>query len=352
MDAWKYLEDYESNSYIDVEACRKLLFETNEVSQIKDYLDQILRTLKSGNVEIIKEAKSIALPLSYRLSIDDTSNNYRISSKINSEIFKLENPELSKCISDEIKHLIFKTLKIRYDGLRILEKQIDLDLKRFAKELDDDWYIYGRVKELFSIYLKLYKFKKNKKKPKKKTDKIKHGISNTLRKFEKNVHYRLNSIEKKLHDYETEYFIWIIPDLIAVTFQQSIKSNHTRNLGSLKSKYKSINNRLIEECPFEIFYGPSYSTKWHINRLVTYGLWNFKNYQIPMELFIRTDFDYFIGYANYWRYKGINLFAGSHTDKTDKNKKDLIKRIYMCVSFSEVQEMLYKEIKTGQLELF
>ncbi|MEX0811588.1 MAG: hypothetical protein WD048_05170 [Chitinophagales bacterium] len=352
MDIWKYLHDIEINKKVDIEACRKLIFNTTEVYQVKEYLDDILRDLKFGKTRVIDEARSVALPISYRLSLDDTSSDYRISSKINTEIFRLENPKLSKSISDEIKNLIFKSFKIRYSGLKILENQIVFDLSKFSTKLDDEWHSYGRVKEIFSIYYKLFRFKIHDKQPKKKSDEVYKGITGVLQTFEENVCIRLNDHVEDIKSYDTQQVMWIVPDLIAITIQLSIKSDHTRNLGSLKSKYKSVNKKLKEEYPLEIFYGPSYSNKWHINRLVSYAFWNFKNYMIPIELFIRTDFDYFIGYANYWRYKGVHLFAGTHKDSTSKSKKMLINKIHECNSFYEVQNMLYREIKSGQLELF
>jgi len=71
---------------------------------------------------------------------------------------------------------------------------------------------------------------------------------------------------------------------------------------------------------------------------------------VAIELFVRTDFDYFIGYGNYWRYKGIDLFAPSSREN-DAFRRQFVKRVRACRSFLDVQEMLLKDITSGQISI-
>jgi hypothetical protein len=127
----------------------------------------------------------------------------------------------------------------------------------------------------------------------------------------------------------------------------------SRNIGAAKSRYRAVFRKLLKEVPVAPYYGPSYSSEWHMNRMVIYLETTFEHLnRLPLELFIRTDLDYFIGFGNYWRYKGINLFASSKSlDKTGY-KRNFNRKIRRCQNFSEVQRLMFEEVSKGQLELF
>ena len=155
-------------------------------------------------------------------------------------------------------------------------------------------------------------------------------------------------------DYSREDVKWVLPDLLASTVQFRDTLVHTKNLGVLKQKYKAIFGYLERELSARevmVYFGPAYSKKWHMNRMVFYTLCTPQFMRVPMEVFVRTDRDYFIGYANYWRYKNVELLASSSPDDI-KRRSAFIRELKSCTDFRQVQELVFRQATSGQLCLF
>ena len=157
---------------------------------------------------------------------------------------------------------------------------------------------------------------------------------------------------QRQHEYCGEDINWIIPDLIGVSIQFSHAFVRNHNLGTSKRRYLGVFNELARNINADIYYGPSFSEKWHINRLVCYVLFTRGNHiRLPTEIFIRTEYDYNIGYANYWRYKGVSLLETTQKEGVRK-RAELLREIKACKEYSEVQELIFREVTSGQLCLF
>jgi len=348
------ISKYESGFIVDNYKAQLVLSNCKTIAQIKEYLENILYELKKSNYDIIDEAKNVAIPLSYRLALDDTSSNYRISSEIKEELYKLEFSEkFRKCVKDEIDWICETAFGFSYYSINQLLEDVYEDLQLFSNSLNGNWFVYGRSKNISSILSKLAKFKNESKRPKDKSEETKELINKVLTRFENNISLRMeNELSTKIMTYSFNDVKWLITDLVAFTIQLKEGDLKKRNLGSAKATYKSVLNKMLLIFPNEIFFGPSYSNNWHMSRMVCYIEYKVgSSIKIPFELFIRTDYDYYVGYGNYWRYKDINLFLASSQENEDSRLK-FNRMVRDFKRFEEVQEALFKEITTGQLDLF
>jgi hypothetical protein len=349
------ISEYEASFITDNYKAQIVISNSESIKDIKFYVENILHELRNGNKQVINVAKNVALPLSYRFAIDDTSCNYRISSEIKEEIFRLEfsDKEL-KSIEEEIDWLCQSGFGFSYMAMDGLLESIFDDLKGFTHSLSEKWYVYGRVKTTSSILAKFFRFKIEKKMPKDTSIETKENINLILSQFEKQVAMRLLYNDTIVYKpYKFEQLKWILADFVAFTIQLKEDNNiKNRNLGSAKSKYKSVFKKFLELFPNQVFFGPSYSNSWHINRMVSYIEYKAgSSIKIPFELFIRTDYDYFVGYGNYWRYKEIDLFTTSNKEN-ETSQKAFNNRVKKYKTFSEVQNAIFEDVTTGQLDLF
>lgn len=356
MSILKKIAEYESSFVTNNYGAQIVISKSKSIDDIKNYIETIFTELANGNKNVLEEAKSIALPLSYRFAIDDTSNNYRISSELKEEIFRNEFPqELIACIDEEMNWLCETAFGFSYFAIDGLLESIHDDLKIFTASLPENWSVYGRSKSISSILGKFSRFRFGKKGPKDKSETTRKTIDLVLTQFEQNLGLRLSDANalNEIKAYNFSSLKWLLPDFIAFTIQLKEDNNiANRNLGSAKSKYKSVFNKFIKVFPNQIFFGPSYSDLWHINRMVCYIEYKVgSSIKIPFELFIRTDYDYFVGYGNYWRYKGIDLFFSSNKE-TQSSQKEFNKRVKSYSTFSEVQDAIFEDVTTGQLDLF
>lgn len=356
MSILSKISQFESSFTTNSYEAQLIVSRSETIDDIKLYIEKIYSSLKKGDCRVLKEAKSVAMPLSYRLALDDTSNNYRISSVLKEQIYRTEfSKELISCIDEEIDWLCQTAFGFSYKFIDGLLDSIFDDLNAFSKNLQGDWFVYGRSKNISSILAKFSKFRNKNKLPKDKSEDTMLLIDSVLDMFEKHIELRLLNRSNNLHltPYKFSDLKWLLPDFVAFTIQ--LRENHnitSRNLGSAKSKYKSVYKKFLEIFPNQVFYGPSYSNSWHINRMVCYIEYKVgSSIKIPFELFIRTDYDYFVGYGNYWRYKGIDLFIASNKEK-EISKKEFNKKVKNCKTFSEVQHTIFDDITTGQLDLF
>lgn len=356
MSILSKISEFESSFMTNNYGAQVIVARSENIDDIKRYIETIFNSLKEGNISVLEEAKSVALPLSYRFALDDTSNNYRISSFLKEEIYRIEFPKnVVDCIDEEIDWICQTAFGFSYKSIDGLLESIFDDLNIFSNNLLGNWYVYGRSKSISSILAKLSKFRSKKKLPKNKSDSTLQLIDSILDRFERHIKLRLlnGNNNVNLTPYQFSDLKWLIPDFVAFTIQLREEDHiSNRNLGSAKSKYKSVFNKFLKVFPSQVFFGPSYSSSWHINRMVCYIEYKVgSSIKIPFELFIRTDYDYFVGYGNYWRYKGIDLFIASNQEKAT-SKKEFNKKVKNCKSFSEVQETIFYDVTTGQLDLF
>jgi hypothetical protein len=349
------VSEYESTFITNNYKAQIVISNSESIKDIKYYIENVLRELRNGNKDLINDAKNVALPLSYRFAIDDTSSDYRISSEIKEELFRLEfSEEELKSIEEEVDWLCQSAFGFSYMAMGGLLESIFDDLKIFTESLTENWYVYGRIKNISSILAKFSRFRNEKKMPKDRSIETKQNIDLILNQFEKQVAMRLLYNDTVVYKpYKFEHLKWLLADFVAFTIQLKEADNiKNRNLGSAKSKYKSVYKKFLQLFPNQVFFGPSYSNSWHINRMVCYIEYKAgSSIKIPFELFIRTDYDYFVGYGNYWRYKEIDLFTTSNKEN-ETSQKEFNKKVKKYKSFSEVQNAIFNDVTTGQLDLF
>ncbi len=211
---------------------------------------------------------------------------------------------------------------------------------------------YGRRKTPYSIFEKLTKYAVNRKSLKVRG--LNHSVSlcSTLNKFASNILNRMASSSCSYFNYRTEDIQYVLPDLLAATVQFPSSFVRDMNLGATKRRYLGVYNELKENLKAHIYWGPDYSDKWHINRLVFYALFKEKRkIRIPVEVFIRTDYDYYIGYANYWQYKGVSLLRDA-SPNGQKKRAEFLNRVKKCQTYEQVQELVFQQVHIGQMALF
>lgn len=354
---WTLISDCEENYDIDFVRCRQIIDQNGTIANVRCYLESVLSRLEEGDREAIGEAWSVAVPLAYRLAIDDTATGYRIASRLKEAAMWMVYPKILSCIRDEIEWLCKSACGAGYSELRDVQKDIYDKLTTFSLSLDGQWRVYGRRKCISSILGKLAQLNSGNKLPKNTSPKVLHRMEVLLAQFQEQVSQRMVGDHRPKRPYEFSDVKWLLPDLLAFTLQLTEKSDSNRNLGSAKSRYKSVYRKLSKHFPAHVFFGPSYSMAWHMNRMVCHLEYPATASPsvvispcVAIELFVRTDFDYFVGYGNYWRYKGIDLFTPSSLE-SDASRQQFVQQVRACRSFVDVQDMLLKEITTGQLSL-
>jgi hypothetical protein len=348
---WTLISECEETHSIDFVRCRQIIDQNDTIAGVRSYLDSVLSRLEEGDRGAISEAWSVAVPLAYRLAIDDTANGYRIASRLKEAAMWAAYPEILSCVGDEIEWLCKSACGTGYSELRNVQKDICDKLTTFSRSLNGQWRVYGRRKSISSVMAKLAKLNSGNKLPKNTSPEVLHRMNGLLVQFQEQVSQRMAGYHCQKRPYEFSDVKWLLPDLLAFTLQLTEKSDSNRNLGSAKARYISVYRKLCEQFPARVFFGPSYSRAWHMNRMVCHLEYPVAASScVAIELFVRTDFDYFVGYGNYWRYKGVDLFApSSRENKT--SRQQFIRRVRECRSFSDVQEMLLKEITTGQISI-
>jgi hypothetical protein len=77
---------------VDNYKCAMFVNSAKSLDDIINYVNNIIKLLKSDNVSCVNEALQVTLPIIYRLALDDTSNNCRIASLIKELSCKLLYP--------------------------------------------------------------------------------------------------------------------------------------------------------------------------------------------------------------------------------------------------------------------
>ena len=349
---WALISDCEEIHSIDFVRCRQIIDQSATIAGVRSYLESVLSRLEEGDRGVIGEAWSVAVPLAYRLAIDDTANGYRIASRLKEAAMWADYPEILSCVGDEIEWLCKSACGTDYSELRNVQKDICDKLTTFSRSLNGQWRVYGRRKCISSILGKLAQLNSGNKLPKNTSPEVLHQINGLLVQFQEQVSQRMAGDHRLKRPYEFSVVKWLLPDLLAFTLQLTEKSDSNRNLGSAKARYRSVYRKLCEQLfPAHVFFGPAYSKAWHMNRMVCHLEYPVTASScVAIELFVRTDFDYFVGYGNYWRYKGIDLFAPS-TRENKTSRQQFIRGVRECKSFSDVQEMLLNDITKGQLSI-
>lgn len=338
---------------LDAKLCRLVIARCHSVADLRNYLENVLLRLERREAAIVREAWSVAIPLAYRLALDDTSRGYRIGSRLKEAALWAAYPQLMECVELEVDWLCKSAYNVTYAALGTAQEKIHAQLTEFQARLEGDWRVYGRRKSIGSIFEKLFRYHSGEKTPKNDSSPGLNRMALFLAQFEGQVAQRLSGEHRGKREYDHSEVKWLLPDLLAFTLQLKESGHELRNLGSAKAKYKAAFAVLRQHFAGCAYFGPSYSSAWHMNRMVCH--WEYPVGEsappIALELFVRTDFDFFVGYGSYWRYKGVDLFAASNEEGASARRR-FVSRIRACKSFSDVQEMLFTEITTGQLSLF
>lgn len=351
MRLWDVYHSIQHRYPIEVEGCKGIVASARSVQDIRVQVEAILSDCRAGDKAALRKVWGIALPLSYRLALDDTAKNYRIASALKESAMLLEYSELMRAVAMEMEWLCQTAFGMGYSEMGGINQWLFLQLERIADELEGDWFVYSRQKTVSSILQKLSQYHHGEKLPKDKSPELISGMHAALAQFERQVEARLHQDPHDYKPYDFNVIKWLLPDLMAYTIQMHENEGGSRNLGSAKAKYQGVYSQL-RAIKMSAYYGPSYSSSWHMNRMVCYlqDNWNSSVYYAA-ELFVRTDLDYFIGFGNYWRYKRINLFTRSASEQV-KNRREWIRRVKDFRQFEEVQNLLFEEVSSGQLALF
>ncbi|OJV16393.1 MAG: hypothetical protein BGO21_26200 [Dyadobacter sp. 50-39] len=348
-ELWELVSKTEDAFPIDPVGCRAVLRQANSSTDVRNYLVGILRQLETNDLAVIPEVWRVAIPLAYRLGLDDSSSGFHIASRLRDAAICLAYPTTMKNFKDELDWVYESACGIKYSQLNVLDVEFSQTMSDFLSGYKENWKIYSRIKTASSILSKLAAFHTGKKKPKAQENyKVSDSdIQAFLHQFSRQFQSRMNG--SPISDpYDLSVLKYILPDCIAFTIQLS----ESRQIPTIaKQKYEQI-FKDFSVIPSEIYFGPAYSQSWHINRLTSHFLCTFSGgLKIPIELFIRTDLDYYIGYSNYWLYKGIQLYYS-----TDRQKKiyqtNFIRQVRKCRSFEEVQSLIFRDLVSGQLDIF
>lgn len=331
--------------------CLDILYGARAVGDITEYVSLILSKLEHNDHSAVDEALHVALPLVYRLGLDDSSGNARIASAIKDKCCTLRYPAFYKALENEINDVCISYCHTTFNKCGEYVKELVDETSSCVRSIAIPFKVYGRRKSPYSIFEKLVRYSKKDKHLKDNNSQRSVSLRLFLEKFEDNIIATLNGSQRK-HDLWGDDINWIIPDLIGVTVQFSHTFVRNQNLGASKRRYLRVFCELARNIKAHIYYGPSFSEKWHINRLVFYALFTREsNIRLPAEIFIRTGYDYNIGYANYWRYKGVSLLEATHAEGVRK-RAELLRELKACEDFSQVQDLIFREVTSGQLCLF
>lgn len=336
--------------------CDDIIRSAKSPNEVRQYIRGVLRKLREGRNDLVSEALNVAMVLAYRLALDDSSANERLGSSIKEACCRALHPEFYKALSDEIALIAQSRYRVKYARLSTHLGRILAQLKVAADAVSGlRFTTYGRVKTAYSIFEKLCAYADGRESLKDPSAELENSLFSTLNKFGCNVLMRMSHSGSVVADYSTEEIEWILPDLLAATIQYDgpVRGPDAfvdgANLGATKRRYRWLYRRLIEANGCEVYMEPHWSARWHINRLVFYAYFCPTNkIRLPVEVFIRTTYDYCIGYANYWRYKGISL-RGDESDVCDAERERLLVRIKGCASFGDVQRLVLEEAKRGLL---
>jgi len=345
-----YIPEY-SNANIDYIKCKDIVYNSNSLNDVRNYVNSIYNKLLRSEQEVINEALNVTIPIIYRLSLDDSSNNYRIASAIRNKAFKLLYPKFYDALIEEIDYLCYRYFNCSYDSLNTIINDISSQYEFNLKNSNLKYIIYFRLKSPLSIFDKLYKYYENKKDLKISDNNITNELNNLLNTFSLNVLNRMLNKNVSTEYGNSNILLWALPDLIAFTIQFDQDFIKGKNLGVAKNKYKSVYNKIFKITNSTVYYGPSFSEKWYMNRLYFYSMLLQSGNKIPYETFIRTNYDYYIGYSYYNRYKNISLLIHPKEEQK-KYKIFIVNNIKHCSKFEEVQELLYKEINNRDWLLF
>ncbi len=126
---WTLISDCEENNDIDFVKCRQVIDQSGTITNVRCYLERVLSRLEEGDREAISEAWSVAVPLAYRLAIDDTSTGYRIAAQLKEAAMRVDYPEIFLCIEDEIEWLCKSACGASYSEL----SDVQIILHRFTR---------------------------------------------------------------------------------------------------------------------------------------------------------------------------------------------------------------------------
>jgi hypothetical protein len=339
------------SSNFDAGRCRWVVNHCRSVAELLEYLEKVLGRLRVDGSSGVEEAWTVAIPLAYRLSVDDTSHGYRIGAALKDAALRASHPRLMECIDLEMDWMCKSAYNVRYSELQSVHETIADQLSDCRNELEGQWRVYGRIKSIGSTFEKLARYYTGQKRPKADPRASLVPLPVFLDQFAEQVSERLMGNHRGKQGYSGSDVRRVLPDLLAFTLQLKESARERRNLGSAKARYKGV-FRCLEAClPGEAYFGPAYSSAWHMNRMVCHWGFPVNDRAIGLELFVRTDFDFFVGYGSYWRYKGIDLFSSAADDRCAARKR-FVSNLRTCGSFRDVQELLLREINSGQLTLF
>jgi hypothetical protein len=356
---WSVIKYFECEYEVDELKCSELVEKLQSVVAIEKYLTSLKVKLNSAmnsdamlnekHEELVEEAWSVAIPIAYRFAIDDTARNFRIGSELKELTMRLVFPNEINAFEKELNNICSAALGISYQSLEREHAKLKLGLENFASKLPEKWRVYGRIKNPSSILNKFYKYKIGQKKTKPHDKSEAENIDLLIERLEENIKLSLEPEktepdQNKSNPYNFETLKWLLPDLLAFTIQMEEEEDSKKNLGANKSKYRKVYRLLEKENICHIYYGPDYSTKWHMNRMVCYLEVDLDLLtRIPCELFIRTDVDYFIGFGLYWIYKDTGPFMEyKHTSK--KFQEWFISESKKCKNFDEVKQILLNDV--------
>lgn len=220
---WTLISNCEETYSIDFIGCRQVIDQCCTIAGVRSYLESVVSRLENGDRGVIGEAWSVAVPLAYRLAIDDTASDYRIASRLKEAALWADYPEILSSVEDEIDWLCKTACGESYSELRNVQKDIYDKLTAFSRSLNGQWHVYGRRKCISSILGKLAQLNSGNKLPKNTSPEVLHQINGLLVQFQEQVSQRMAGDHRLKRPYEFSAVKWLLPDLLAFTLQLTEK---------------------------------------------------------------------------------------------------------------------------------
>jgi hypothetical protein len=318
-------------------------------ADVSAYVHQIVDRAEKGDHSAAEEALHVALPLVYRLGLDDSSSDDRIAARIQDVACKILMPDLHGAAVSLLEE-IMRGAGLSYATCQLALSEFMSETRMLAGRVSEDCHVYGRVKSPIAVFLKFYRYLMGEKKPKGPSPSSREASLYAID-FLDTLACRMGGDVAPSPRLDLDALSFLLPDLVGVTTQFGNSFGNSR-LGIARRRYHTVLRIFDNQPSFVRKRGPFFSRHWHMNRMAFHVLFGSSTGEaVPVELLVRTDLDYFLGYANYWRYKNIQLLDPPGSERRTR-RLEQIAALRACRHFSEVQELILRELQSGQLLLF
>ena len=327
-----------------IDRCEEALFHRLSVSALTEYVANIIERARAGDRIAAEESLYVALPIVYRLALDDTSRELRFAATIQDVACRVLRPELHRALCQVMATESQGALGLSdAEVVGILPDVLDVT-KTLGTTVCPECRVYGRIKTPVSIFLKLYRYLTRIKVPKGRPPSDFDGVQRAaavLARVDGRLSGRIDR-EPTLDGPSLEY---LFPDFIGVSIHYDdtfVKGGH---LSRAQRRYRRIEAAMAQCETLRMRAGPFRSRHWHMKRLAFHVRYVVgPRVSVPVEILVRTNRDYLLGYANYWRYKGAVMLEVPGSEEGIARKR-LLRRLRGYRDIGSVQEMLLRDVQ-------